>query len=239
MRDLPWRNSFIGIETDSRKPVALELWSNVGGRGTKGSWFSIDSEISIRPSALVNASVGMHYGGERDPQQWVGSFTALDSTRYVLAEIDQTTLRMTFRVNWTLNRNLSVQLYGQPFVSAASYTRVKEVVAPRASEFDNRFEIYDDELTCGTDGQCEVDVDADGTADFGFERPDFNFSELRSTLVVRWEYRPGSVFFFAWQHGRSAFRSDGSFGGFGDMADLFSEESDNTVLIKANYWLSF
>ena len=98
--------------------------------------------------------------------------------------------------------------------------------------------MYDEELACA-DGLCEVDLDLDGTADFSFGQPDFNFSELRSTLVLRWEYRPGSVLFFAWQHGRSDFLNDGTFGGFRDLGDLFTLDADNTLLIKINYWLSF
>jgi hypothetical protein len=182
--------------------------------------------------------VALNYNWRRDPLQWVGRRTALDSTRYILAEIDQQTLRLTARLNWTVSPTLSVQLYGQPFVSAGRYSAFKEVIAPRARLYDDRFRVYADELACA-DGLCEVDLDLDGTADFEFGQPDFNFRQLRSTLVLRWEYRPGSVLFFAWQHGRSAFLNDGAFGGFSDLGDIFREDSDNTFLIKINYWLSF
>jgi hypothetical protein len=57
--------------------------------------------------------------------------------------------------------------------------------------------------------------------------------------VTRWEYRPGSVVYFAWQHGRSGFEPDGTFGGMRDLGALNGEPSDNSLLIKANYWFSF
>lgn len=41
----------------------------------------------------------------------------------------------------------------------------------------------------------------------------------------------------AWQHGRSEFVPGGEFGGLGALGDLFGLESDNTLLVKINYWL--
>ena len=238
MRGDLWHNSFIGILSDSRKRLSFELWSNIGGNfNNRKSFYDISPSIRIRPSAILNASFGLSYTWNRDPIQWVGKFDALGSTRYVLAEIENRQLRMTMRVNWTLNPTLSVQLYAQPFVAAGSYSRFKEVVDPRAKEFYDRFRIYDDEIDC-VDGQCDVDLDNDGSADFSFGQPDFNFSEIRSTLVVRWEYKPGSVLFFAWQHGRNNSRSDGAFNWRDDLSDVLSTAADNTVLVKVNYWIS-
>ena len=91
-------------------------------------------------------------------------------------------------------------------------------------------------IACG-DSECEIDRDSDGVPDASFARPDFNFKLLRMTSVLRWEYVPGSVLFVAWQHGRSDRGLDGDFGGLGAMGDLFSLETDNTVLVKVSYWL--
>jgi len=55
--------------------------------------------------------------------------------------------------------------------------------------------------------------------------------------VLRWEYRPGSVIYVAWQHGQREFLPGGEFGGLGAFGDLLGLESDNTLLIKINYWL--
>ena len=239
LRSDTWRNSFIGIGTDRRKPLAVELWTEKGGNfGTRGDWFWLQPTLYIRPSGVLNLTLSLEYFGKRDPTQWVGQGTPLDPNRYILAEIDRRTLSLTTRLNWTLTPNLSIEFYGQPFVSSGAYTRFKEVTAPRARKFNDRFRFYEDELVCADDGQCNVDLDGDGTADFSFNNPDFSFRELRSTLVIRWEYRPGSVLFFAWQHGRQAFVRDGTFGGFRHMRDLFSEDSDNTLLVKLNYWFS-
>ena len=238
MRDDLWHNSFIGINSDTRKRVSFDLGANIGGNFDNcESFYNISPTVIIRPSSILNASLGISHTWDRDPIQWVGKFDALGSTRYVLAEIVYKELSMTMRINWTLKPTLSVQLYAQPFVAAGSYSRFKEVVDPRAKEFYDRFRIYDDEINC-VNGQCEVDLDNDGLTDFSFNQPDFNFSEIRSTLVIRWEYKPGSVLFFAWQHGRSVTRSDGSFNWRDDLSNVLSTAADNTLLVKVNYWIS-
>ena len=134
--------------------------------------------------------------------------------------------------------NLSFQLYAQPFVSAGEYSSYLEVDDPEAERWEDRFHFYGDEIACG-DSECEIDRDSDGVPDASFARPDFNFRSLRMTSVLRWESVPGSVLFVAWQHGRSDRGLDGEFGGLGAMRDLFSLETDNTVLVKVSYWLGF
>jgi hypothetical protein len=67
----------------------------------------------------------------------------------------------------------------------------------------------------------------------------FNFKQLRSNTVVRWEYRPGSTLFAVWTHGRESFiPSSGSKGVGGNYGDLFELHPDNTFLVKLAYWLS-
>ncbi len=238
LRDDLWHNSFIGINSDSRKRVSFEVGSNIGGNfDNRESFYNVNTTVIIRPSSILNASLGISQTWDRDPIQWVGKFDALGATRYVLSEIVYKELSINMRINWTLNPRLSVQVYAQPFVSSGSYSRFKEVVDPRAKEFYDRFRILDDELNC-VNGNCDVDLNNDGSADFSFGQPDFNFSEIRSTLVVRWEYKPGSVLFLAWQHGRSVRRSDSFFDWRNDLSDVLSTEADNTVLVKVNYWIS-
>ena len=162
--------------------------------------------------------------------------TVLDSTRYILATVRRQTMNVRVRFNWTMTPKLSLQLYGQPFVSSGAYSAFLEVDDPQAGGWADRFHFYGSELAC-TDTICDLDRDADGIVDASFSRPDFNVKSLRATTVLRWEYKPGSVLYVAWQHGRSEFLPGGEFGGTGAFGDLLGLESDNTLLIKINYWL--
>jgi hypothetical protein len=58
-------------------------------------------------------------------------------------------------------------------------------------------------------------------------------------MILRWEHRSGSVLYLGWQHGRSAFERNGAFRAGSDLVELLSLPSENTLLVKLNYWLSF
>ncbi len=61
-------------------------------------------------------------------------------------------------------------------------------------------------------------IDPDGPGDappFAIAQPDFNVRSLRANTVFRWEFRPGSAFFFVWTQQRRDVDGTGSF----DLAD--------------------
>ena len=72
---------------------------------------------------------------------------------------------------------------------------------------------------------------------YSFDRPDFDIRQLRSTVVLRWEYRPGSTVFAIWSHGQTSTAEDGRFQLGHDLAGLLKADEDNLVMIKANYWV--
>jgi len=76
----------------------------------------------------------------------------------------------------------------------------------------------------------------DGTS-FSFGRPDFDFRQLRSTVVMRWEYRPGSNVYAIWSHGRTSSIDDGRFRLGRDLEGLLDARGENVVMVKANYWI--
>lgn len=235
------RVHYLNVTTDRRKAVAGAVTgfyvAEFSSPRTRN--YSLTPTVYVKASETLNGSFSARYSQLRDPAQFVGRRVALDTARYLVGEINQTTASLTARLNWTITSNLSVELYGQPFVSANAFSRFKEVREPRARNFAERFRVYSNELSCSSSGACTVDLNADANADLSFQRPDFHFDHFRSTSVLRWEYRPGSVLFIAWQHGRSGASSDPTFAAARNLGNLFSLPPDNTLLIKANYWISF
>lgn len=75
-----------------------------------------------------------------------------------------------------------------------------------------------------------------GGESFAVGNPDFNFAQLRSTVVLRWEYRPGSTVFAIWSHGQTNER-DSRFDLGSDLGGLVRASSENIVMVKANYWI--
>jgi hypothetical protein len=81
-------------------------------------------------------------------------------------------------------------------------------------------------------------VDPDGAgpaAAFSFGNPDFNVKSLRGTVVLRWEYLPGSLFYLVWTQNRADYAHPGEFRLRRDLGDLLTAPGDNIFLVKFSY----
>jgi len=157
---------------------------------------------------------------------------------YVFADIDQRTFGMTIRASHNFSPTVSLQIYGQPFVSAGDYGPFREVAEPGAERFEDRFAEFPAGAIVLEDGAYSVDTDGDGAADIEFGQQDFNFREFRSNVVARWEYRPGSTVFFVWSQSRDSAAPDPTFRLGDDLGELFGAEARNVFLVKVNGWLN-
>ncbi|HEX2095395.1 MAG TPA: DUF5916 domain-containing protein, partial [Longimicrobiaceae bacterium] len=235
------------LSSDRRKPVGanFNVWGGFEDDG--GQWdYGISTGLSYRPSAQLNLSVSPSYGRSNQTWQYVTQQDGPGGRHYVFAHMDQRTVSVTTRLNYTLSPTLSLEFYAQPFVSAGSYDRFMEVADPRASSFRDRFDVFGArEISFDPKrGSYAVNRDGDAEADYTFSDPDFNFKQLRSNAVLRWEYRPGSTLFVVWGQGRTDYLPDGSFGLGRDFGRLLGMDGDhpvpatNVLLVKFNYWLN-
>jgi hypothetical protein len=84
------------------------------------------------------------------------------------------------------------------------YNNYGYVTDPLGHDYDGRFHRYDaQEIQSLSGGGFSVDEDRNGTQDYTFEAPDFNFIQFRSNLVLRWEYVPGSEVYLVWSQGNT------------------------------------
>ena len=200
------------VNSDSRKPVSLYL-NTYFGKQSEGSGSSDFSPgLTFRPTTFMNVSVGVSLNSNHDRQQWIGD----DDGHYVFGRIDQKTVSLTSRFNYTITPRLTIQLYAAPFLSAGRYSEFKELVDGRARSFSARFSPY-----------------AYGGS------PDFNYRSFRTTNVVRWEYKPGSTLFVVWQQGRETVLDHGTFDFKSDFGGVFDAPARNVFLVKWAYWLNY
>ena len=217
------RNVFVGVSGDDRLPVVPNLFTrrSMGDDGHSTGW-GIDPNVDFRLSTRFAASVGLSYGHDQNDLQWVGNFGVIgaDSTHYTFAHLDQRTASITTRLDVTASPVLSLQVYAQPFVTSGTFSDWRELRDPRAAAFSDRYKPYGSETALRTDN-------------------DFNFKQLRSTSVIRWEYRPGSALFFVWTQERTQDDLDpGSFSAGRDYRNLLGAHPRNVFLVKGSYWLS-
>src|SRR6266702_591527 len=213
------------VDGDGRPALVPYAWFDYvrsdGGRTTK---FSDNVQVTFRVASQVNTSLTLsasHNLVEVQPRGTITDTTPPFTTHYTFAHLDQKEVSLTGRVDYTLSTVLTLQLYAQPFVSKGAFSNVRELNDPGAAAFDDRYKPYADTAVTNHPGA-------------------FNFKECNSTVVLRWEYRPGSTLFVVWTQRRDdVLRAMGTRSFAGDFRDLFDLHPNNTFLVKASYWLNW
>jgi uncharacterized protein DUF5916/cellulose/xylan binding protein with CBM9 domain len=207
------------LNSDNRRRVSVNYFRGRGWNGVGSSFADDEIEVTYRPMSALTITSGARLNRSVNDSQWVGKVT--DSRdHYAFAHIDQTTVALTERVNYTMTPNLSIQLYAEPFVSAGDYSRFKELANARTRDYGVRYSPY------------AYDLDANGD-------PDFNVKSFRTTNVLRWEYKPGSTLFVVWQQARENDAVPGGFRFGRDVRDIFGVTPRNVFLVKLSYWLNY
>ena len=232
-----WGNWF-NIRSDERKKLQFNFggwnfWGDESARRTKNLFVG----STYRPSNSLSISVEPFVQRNQQELQYVDTQNFGAEQRYIFGSLDQTTVGITIRLNYSITPDLSVQYYGQPFVSAGDYTSFKHITSPQADLFDDRFNTYSD-AQIRYDAEAEefhVDETGNGATDYSFSDPNFNFQEFRSNLVIRWEYNPGSTLFVVWSQERGGEGIPGEFAFRDDLRGLFREHPHNVFLVKLSY----
>lgn len=208
------------VSGDDRKSIVPFLSGRFfKGSGGRNSSVSLNPELNWKLMGRMSSTLGLSFSRNIDDNQFYTTFEDAGGTHYTFAHLDQKTTAVTARVNYTFTPDISLQTYLQPFISKGTFTNVRELSAnPRADDYDDRYRPYS-----------IADADAGG----------FNFRQLQSNVVFRWEYKPGSTFFAVWNHGRQgSVGEEGDKDFRGDVRDLFRLHPHNTFLIKMSYWLN-
>lgn len=230
-------NMWFGLGSDDRQKIRLSLNGSLfmGAEDNRSSEY-LSLRLAYQPSSSVQLEAGPSLSWYRNQLQYVSTVELTDQNRYVLGRIDQTTFGLTIRASVSLSPDLSIQFYGQPFLSSAQYRDYKEVTAPRAQRFSDRFLPFGPDRIEAGDGTYAV-TSHDGTP-YQFDRPDFNFLQFRANLVLRWEFRPGSALFVVWSQDRTDSFDFGRFDLAHDMRELFDVPAGNVFLIKLSHRFS-
>ena len=89
----------------------------------------------------------------------------------ILSRAKRRLVSITARTTYAFTRDMTLEVYMQPFVAAGDYSNIRRLALPRSFQFDP--------VTIATN-------------------PDFNTKSLRGNVVMRWEYKPGSTLFLVW-----------------------------------------
>ena len=239
-----------------RRPIGLGQWMYINSDTRKKVYASVNvsyfkgfehtvrgQELSLsvilQPLDALSISLsGSYEFNWRRQDQFVTNINYAQTLRTIVSEVSQKTIRFTGRVNYNITPDLTLQYYGQPYLTRPLYKNYALVTNPLAKAYNDRFHIFTPSEISYNNGRYSIDEDANGTVDYSFDKPDFNFVQFRSNLILRWEYRRGSEFYLVWSQGNTA-------DAFGELTtpvfnSLFDnaftgEQSRNIFLVKWTY----
>ena len=209
----PAETSFnLNVGTDTRNSWLLFM-SAFGSRDEEGGWDAgIGPNLSLQPSAQLQASVSMHYNFGKDVAQWVTNqdVNGDGETDYVYGRLRRDVINITGRATYAFHRDMTLEVFLQPFVAVGDYRDIKRLARPNSFDFE--------------------------PATISFD-PDFNRKSLRGNIVLRWEYLRGSTLFVVWNMSTSDSARPGEFSPLKDFGGALGADGTHVFMVKLNYWL--
>ena len=222
-----------------RVTLAAARYTNAGGLRA----VQLSAGGSVRPSPQWQLSLTPAFERRVDPRQYVarlaaGSAATTLDDRYVFAALDYSELRTTLRLNYTLKPDLTLETFLEPFAASGRYARFGQLRAPRSRDLD----------AYAGDGVARGGLRLVPTAEGDTLRvptalagEDFVTRALRSNVVLRWEWRPGSTLFAVWQQNRDGYAPAGDAAPravrLADVGGALRGQRDHVFTLKASYWL--
>jgi len=196
----------------------------------------LEASLTLIPFNVLKLAVGVFYADNMDELQYVETKSLEGNNKYIMGLINQNTLGTTFRIDYNITPELSLQYYGSPFASVGKYSELKEVTQSQAEAYNDRFKLL--ETTYSEADNAYLVAESGGTPAYSVANPDFSFSQFRSNLVFRWEYRPGSQLYLVWASEKTFYNS-GVHSPVGEaMKSLGDVYPNNIFEIKLSYWFS-
>ncbi len=235
--------NMVGVESDfsmtsdSRKTLVYGAATNLyNSYDNKDRYF--ETSIEWKPASNFSLQFIPSYERFKTPAKWIDNFddplaSSTYGTRYLFGKFDQKTFSSSIRMNWTFTQALSLQLYAQPLVSSGKYWDYEELAQPKSYDF----RVYDPGNIKKDGDTIIIDPEGPGKGkQMTFEDPNFNYKSLRGNVIVRWEYRPGSILYFVWTQTREDEEKTGQFNLGRSLGRLVDTRPDSIFMIKFNYY---
>jgi hypothetical protein len=195
------------------------------------------ASLAWRPAPNLEMELTPSYEWNQNRHQFVGVAGPADVPRYIVGWLQQESLRVGLRTNLTFTPSLSLEGYTEALSTSGRHRELYEVVDPAARARFDRLRTIASTSVHRHDTRLTVDVDDDGAPDLTIPNPDFTLLSLRSTILVRWQFRPGSdVSFVVQQHGTDS-RSDAVVDLLREVGRIGALPHRVTAMLKLKYWL--
>ncbi len=226
--------TFASVSSNRSRNLSVTLGMHFNSYDVRDSHQEIlYAQVTWLPIKKIRLSAVTSMNWRKYHQQYVSTLSAGNEQLYLVGHIDQQTPSFTFRGEIFFTPELSLQYYGSPYFSVGSYEGFRSVEQSRDKEMETRLDDLDVSYDAGSNSYA---FDHNGTS-WSFGNPDFSFSQFRSNLVFRWEYKLGSTLYLVWAHDRSGW--EGTYNPATDIVgDLFGMKGNNIFMFKLNFWFS-
>ncbi len=200
------------VATDSRKRIRLSADAHFSGNREGGKFRSYNLNLNVQPRPQVQASISTGVTHATDAAQWIrnADVTGDGVTDHVYGTLDRDVVNVTARGTYAFTRDMTLEVYLQPFVAVGDYANIRRLARAHSFEFE------------------PVVID---------DNPDFNNKSLRSNVVFRWEYRRGSTLYLVYNVSNSDASRPGAFSAFRDLRSGFGAAGTQVLMVKFSYWL--
>lgn len=228
----------ITLNTDSRKKLRLNTtFYQSHGKNNSFSFTEFNIGVNYQPINSFMISLNPNLTINKNNTQYVTQTSFSNEPKYITANLEQQTFSASIRLDYSINPNLTIQYYGQPFISKGKYNEFNRVINPIASYYKDRIEAFDEnQISLNVEENLYfIDEDKNGTTDYKIFNPNFSFVQFRSNLVMRWEYKPGSEIFLVWSQGITGNANPNNNLLEGLDSQILGRKPENIFLIKATY----
>lgn len=205
-----WADAF--VSTDSRKRYRFSTGIFINGNEAGSRERNHNLDLTLQPRPAIQVTLSGRYTRATDNAQWIANtdVTGDGIDDHVYGTLDRNVVSITARSTYAFTRDMTLEVYLQPFVAAGDYFNIRRLARPKSYDFE--------------------------PATYA-ENPDFNDKSLRSNIVFRWEYRRGSTLYVVYNVSNSDDARPGEFSAFRDLRSGFGASGTQVFMVKLNYWL--
>ncbi len=225
------------FQTDNSRDVMLAGMVDFTNFDDKITWKNTyDFTIRWLVSNSFTLSSKTGYSAEIDNSQYIFQKNINDDKEYVVGRIDRNTLYTTFRAEYFITPELSLQYYGSPYASTGKFLDYRKVEDSKSWDLDDRYSFL--KVVENDQGKFLYDDDNNLYYDFEDGNFDFNYQEFQSNFVARWEYKTGSTIYFVWTNTRFTYDDVHNPSIINSFKDIMKVKAQNAFMIKVSYWFS-
>ncbi len=213
----------VGVDTDARKPVSLGVF--LAPRMHFNGAFTLysDATLKARPLPQLEFDLVPNFTYTLGEPRYFDDSASGGS--YLFGKLEAASLSATLSGTYTFLPTLTLQVYGQAFMAFGRYSDLSS------------YPVLDGQRPQITLSMLRPLSPAQTKAELAASDPNFTAGTFNANVVVRWEYRLGSIVYVVYTHSQSDDKTPllNQAGQF-DFKLVQPRRAADVFLLKASYW---